>query len=386
MVAARQGNMKRKNMNKGGNMRKNFKQGQQQQQQNNGGFKQQFPRNNRGNGMNNMTNAQLFSQMMNSVSQMMDNPGYMDFNEPNIRTSYPSKNVPNNNGMNNQNGGGMIMNKNKINRGGRGGRFNKQGNGNGNPRGNINGNNNQRNGNGMGNNGNNVNNGNGNGGRFGSGRNQQQSGNFGMNGNMKNGNNGPYRNGGGPRMGPLNGMGNGVRPNDFDNFGGPQFYPQRFNPGPMMPPPPQMMRPPMRGAPIMSRRPLPPGPMPPFRSNNGPRNAPMKRKNKKLLQNNQRRANRLQNRRRVGKNNPNGEKYPLTKPWVTDEMKAAHAKKVELSNQLKGKKDDELFAEFKKQHDAFVAMYEAARVEFNKQKKQVNQFNQMILYYSKGIT
>lgn len=402
MVAARQGNMKRKNMNKGGNMRKNFKQGQPQQS-NNGGFKPNFPRNNRNNGMNNMTNTQLFNQMMNSVSQMMDNPGYMDFNEPNIRSSYPLKNGSNNNGMSNQNGGGMNINnnKNKLNRGGRGGRmgFNKPGNTNGfNPRvsnnnSNVNGNN-QRTGNGN------------NGGRFaGSGRNnQQQNNNFGMNGNMKNGNNGQYRNGGGQRMIPMNGMGNGMgngmRANNFDNYGAPQFYPQRFNPGPMMPPPPpQIMRLPMRG-PMMSRRPLPPGPMPQFRSNNGPRNGPIRRKmggtgaaggTSGQIQNNQRRGNHKgsKNRRRIGKRNPNGDKYPLSKPWVTDEIKTAHEKKIELSNQLKGKKDDQLFAEFKKQRDAFVGLYETARTEYNKQKQQVIKFIdhfQFNFYLLNGIT
>lgn len=375
MVAARQGNnMKRKNMNnKGGNgnMRKNFKQGQQQ---NNGGFKQGMVRNNRGGNMGHMNQNAMFQQMADNINQMIDNPGYMDFNEPSGRNFMPiNKNLPiANNGMNNQNGGAG-GNKNKQNRGGGGGggrRMNfKQNTNMNNPRNNIN-NNGPRNG-GMGNGNMNIGNG-----RFNPVRNNQIGGNFGMNGNMKNNGNLPFRNGMG-RMNPMNNMGNGMRPNDFDNFGGPQFYPQRFNPGPMMPPPPQMMRPPMGRPGPMGRRPLPPGPMPPFRVNNNNNNnrGPIRRK---VAGGNRRGgagANQkggVKNRRKIGKkNNQNIEKYPLNKPWVTDEIKAAHDKKVELSNQLKGKKDDELFAEFKKQRDAFVSMYETAKQEFNKQKQQV---------------
>lgn len=63
-----------------------------------------------------------------------------------------------------------------------------------------------------------------------------------------------------------------------------------------------------------------------------------------------------------------GDRYQLTKPWVTDEIKSAHEKKVELANQLKGNKNDELFAEFKTKRDEFVKLYDAARIEYNKNK------------------
>lgn len=58
------------------------------------------------------------------------------------------------------------------------------------------------------------------------------------------------------------------------------------------------------------------------------------------------------------------EEYPLDKPWVTEEIKAEHDKKVELAERLKGNKDDALFAQFKEQRDKFVKMYDAARLEF----------------------
>lgn len=63
-----------------------------------------------------------------------------------------------------------------------------------------------------------------------------------------------------------------------------------------------------------------------------------------------------------------GDRYPINKPWVTDEIKAAHEKKVELANKLKGNKNDELFAEFKTKRDEFVKLYDAARQEYNKNK------------------
>lgn len=70
----------------------------------------------------------------------------------------------------------------------------------------------------------------------------------------------------------------------------------------------------------------------------------------------------LKNGRRVQ------DRYQINKPWVTDEIRAAHEKKVELANQLKGNKNDELFAEFKVKRDEFVKLYDAARQEFNKNK------------------
>lgn len=63
-----------------------------------------------------------------------------------------------------------------------------------------------------------------------------------------------------------------------------------------------------------------------------------------------------------------GDRYQINKPWVTDEIKAAHETKVELANKLKGNKNDELFAEFKTKRDEFVKLYDAARQEYNKKK------------------
>lgn len=359
---------------------------QQQQQQHNGGFKQQIRSNNgnvRGNNMNRLMNVN-FNPMF--TPNQMNDPGYMDFNEPSVR-QFPPKNTYQKNannvnpmiGMNGQNGGiggggggggavGGVGNKNNNNKNRGRMNFNKQRNNN---IGMV-----PNNANNMGNNPN-V--------RMGNGR------NFPMNG-MGGGNNGPFRNGP-PRI-PFNdapmsgggGGGAGMRPND--NFGGPQFFPpQRFG-GPMMPPP-IGMRPPI-GRPMMAgRRPPPMAPaqmLPPFRGGNAGR--PMRRKigNGAPLPvpnvNNPRRPpnpnqkgvkNRRKNDRKGTKKlNLNVDKYPLTKPWVTDEIKAAHDKKVELSNQLKGKKDDQLFAEFKIQRDAFVKLYETARDAYNAaNKKQV---------------
>lgn len=56
--------------------------------------------------------------------------------------------------------------------------------------------------------------------------------------------------------------------------------------------------------------------------------------------------------------------YTLDKPWVNDEIRAAHKRKEELENKLKGNKDDALFAEFKECRDKFVTMYDAAKLEF----------------------
>lgn len=76
----------------------------------------------------------------------------------------------------------------------------------------------------------------------------------------------------------------------------------------------------------------------------------------------------LKNGRKIKGRRNQGDRYQLTKPWVTDEIKAAHEKKVELANKLKGNKNDELFAEFKVKRDEFVKLYDAARTEYNKNK------------------
>lgn len=114
----------------------------------------------------------------------------------------------------------------------------------------------------------------------------------------------------------------------------------------------------------------------PFRGN-GPRGLPLRRKlaNGKANGNakgrnlkNQKGSKNLKGGRKLKNGRRNQDRYQLNKPWVTDEIKAAHEKKVELANQLKGNKNDELFAEFKTKRDEFVKLYDAARTEYNKNK------------------
>lgn len=341
VVPRQQGNMKRKAGQKPGNMHR-FKQGQV-------GFKpqQQQQRNNR-NGMRNAAAMFNQNQLMDNTNQMMDNPGYMDFNEPTIRqTPLNGKNMQGNNMNNKMNGNANVNNKNRRN-----GPNNQQ------PRG------------GFGN------------GRFGPPppppRNNQLPP---PNGNFNGGGpgNGPFR--GPPRMHPMppGPMMGPMHPNDFP----PQFFPQRFGPGPMMPPPMGMMGPPMGRGPG-PRRPMPPPmgapPMPPFRGNmrRGSGGAVGKAKgpagkvnNNKQPNNNNRRQNLKMGKGRKKVEKKNGKKvkrvpiqYPLTKPWVNDEIREVHNKKVELQEKLKGNKDDALFAEFKVQRDKFVSLYEAARLEY----------------------
>lgn len=121
----------------------------------------------------------------------------------------------------------------------------------------------------------------------------------------------------------------------------------------------------------------------PVRGGNGPRGLPMRRgkvANGKVANLKGRNAKPQKGQkpgqkaapkagRKGGKGRRNqGDRYQLSKPWVTDEIKAAHEKKVELANQLKGNKNDELFAEFKTKRDEFVKLYDAARTEYNKNK------------------
>lgn len=112
---------------------------------------------------------------------------------------------------------------------------------------------------------------------------------------------------------------------------------------------------------------------------NGPRGLPLRRKvangkgnaggNLKGVRKGQQKGQKnLKNGGRKVKGRRNQDRYQLNKPWVTDEIKAAHEKKVELANQLKGNKNDELFAEFKTKRDEFVKLYDAARTEYNKNK------------------
>lgn len=157
--------------------------------------------------------------------------------------------------------------------------------------------------------------------------------------------------------------------------GGPMMPPPNgrgFGPGPMpmMPPRPMMPMPPMRGGPMnwgpnnwnrpdggppMRRNgKLPPGGRPgkvgpkggAIRNGKGPKVAPGKKGAKSKEPAKPR------------------EEYPLDQPWVTDEIKAEHDKKVQLADRLKGNRDDALFAQFKEQRDKFVKMYDAAKLEF----------------------
>ncbi|XP_017045977.1 DNA-binding protein K10 isoform X2 [Drosophila ficusphila] len=188
----------------------------------------------------------------------------------------------------------------------------------------------------------------------------------------------------GPPMGPM-GPGPGPRgPGPIGGPGGP--YPQMpFQPpmpgmrgppmppmgGPPPPPPPHFMRrngpgpgpmmggpPPMHMmGPRMPPRGMPPGPFGPMNMNGGRIMKP----NPKLIK----QAVKGKSSIKTLKNLIN--QYPIDKPWVTDEIRAEHAKKTDIENRLKGHKDDELFAQYKGQRDKFVGLYEAAREEYLKQ-------------------
>lgn len=200
-------------------------------------------------------------------------------------------------------------------------------------------------------------------------------------------------------MGRKNPQNKKIPPGKRQNFNmtlrsmpGPNFVPRRAMPPPFMPPmnapipPPRPFpgefRPFFPPAPM--RRPVPPfippmGPMPrpnalmvmpPMRprrrpgaiSKPGPGGNPNKNKKAKNAPT-----------RKKGNNKHQPPQYPLDKPWVTEEMKEVHAKKTDLENRLKGVRNDELFAEFKKQRDIFVKLYDEAKLEYiGKNKKEVN--------------
>lgn len=155
----------------------------------------------------------------------------------------------------------------------------------------------------------------------------------------------------------------------------------RFGPRPPIPPP-LLGRPPMHmprpplglGGPIPP--PPPPRPLPLMPRSNGiggginGNSGPQMRRNK-----NNRRNNRNSKKNKIKKNTNNiitkkqnhinnSNKYPLDKPWINDEIKNEFNKKLDLENKLKGNKNDQLFAEFKIQRDKCVTMYEAARLEY----------------------
>ncbi|KMZ07827.1 DNA-binding protein K10 [Drosophila simulans] len=147
--------------------------------------------------------------------------------------------------------------------------------------------------------------------------------------------------------GPMGPMGGPPPPPLFMRRNGP-------GPGPMMgvPPPMHMM------GPRMPPRGMPPvGPYGPMNMNGGRIMKP----NPKLIK----QVVKGKSSIKTLKNLIN--QYPIEKPWVTDEIRSEHDKKVDIENRLKGHKDDELFAQYKGQRDKFVSLYEAAREGYLKQ-------------------
>lgn len=62
--------------------------------------------------------------------------------------------------------------------------------------------------------------------------------------------------------------------------------------------------------------------------------------------------------------------YSLEAPYVTDEIKAEHAKKEEIMESMKGKgKNDELFNKFKEQREIFIKKYDEAKAAYLAEKK-----------------
>lgn len=68
----------------------------------------------------------------------------------------------------------------------------------------------------------------------------------------------------------------------------------------------------------------------------------------------------------------NQDKYSLDAPFVTNEMKIEHEKKEKILEQLRGKKDDVLFAVFKEQRDKFAKLYDDAKAVHLEKKKLVS--------------
>lgn len=206
----------------------------------------------------------------------------------------------------------------------------------------------------------------------------------------------PHRNNWGGR----NARGGPIRPN-HPKFGGGagnrQFNGMNMPRRPMPPIPPIPMRGPMPPIPPIDPMCNHLGPMPPMMRNGmvgvrpGPPMPPipppmMRRPRNGMLPPAMRRGNNPNAGKIIIKHKRNGNKpnkaastlaqidvpskktlkeiinqYPLDKPWVTEEIRQEHAKKEEIENKLKGKKNDELFAAFKIQRDKFVALYETAR-------------------------
>lgn len=282
--------------------------------------------------------------------------GYLDFTEPtgnNATNNTNAKQFKNNNTSNNVAANGN-NNKNRMQRRNNNGQRVQGG---------MTNNNNMNGGNRWGNNNRGQSMGNNN-------RNNNMNNNMRQGGNMMHGGqfNGP------PRMHPMGPMGPmGMLPPlpppmPIHNMNG------RFPPRPLMPPPLGMGLGPIRRPPNFR--------MGPFPNNRGmmPRNfapgGPMRRNKVAggvVNKNNRRNGataqpnekNRKKNQVKNGKMN----KYAMGKPWVNDEVKEAHQMKTDLENQLKGKKNDEIFAKFKEQHDKFVSLYDAAKQAFFKAQK-----------------
>ncbi|XP_055716789.1 DNA-binding protein K10-like [Phlebotomus papatasi] len=327
----------------------------------------------------------MFNNNYNQASQMMDNPGYMDFNEPAIR---PPMGVG---GGNNQ-GGPPAKVQNKM--GGGAGNMQQRKPGN---RQMVQNQQNRRRqhmppqrpqqggGGGMGGGGGAGGNmgGGGGGGGGGWGNQQPRMPQTPPNMNQRPGPPGPPFRGGPmpPRMHP-HPMGPSMPP----------FHPPPMNgrfmgfgprPGPPMPPPMGNPWPPMPGMP----RPMP-GAMGPPRPlmGGGGGNRPnagnvagnrMRRQQQNNNQKTQRKPTKAKGKMKPGvtgkkPNNQPQNQYSLDKPWVTQEIKDQHQKKLDLQNQLKGNRNDELFAKFKSERDKFVALYDAAKAEYTNKGKQVS--------------
>lgn len=186
----------------------------------------------------------------------------------------------------------------------------------------------------------------------------------------------------GPPMPHPMGMGPGP-------MGGHPMGPGPIGPGPMngrlpfrgrMPPIPPMMN-------MNPMRPMPPPLRSQFRNQKfNQQNKPIKKNLTKIDKNNKQQGPGPKNNQ-MRKNNRNFKKgdnrknksrnqkkqqpaYPLDAPFVTVEIKAEHDKKEEILQRLKGKKDDQLFAEFKQQRDLFVKMYDEAKKVYEEANKE----------------
>uniref|UniRef100_A0A1B0C9W0 Putative proline-rich proteoglycan 2 n=1 Tax=Lutzomyia longipalpis TaxID=7200 RepID=A0A1B0C9W0_LUTLO len=293
----------------------------------------------------------MFNNSNYNANQMMDNPGYMDFNEPAVR---PPMGGGNNNlggpkGQNKAGGGPGMQRKQPNNR--QMGQANQQ--------------NRRRQQMPM-----QRQQGGGGGGGMGGGGGGNMGGGGGGWGNQQP--RPPFRGGPmPPRMHP-----HPMGPNM------PPFHPPPMNgrfmgfgprPGPPMPPPMGHQWPPMPGMPRPMHGAM--GPPRPLMAGGRPGGGNMPGNRMRRQQNTNQKTQRKPTKAK-GKMKPNVAKkpnqpqnqYPLEEPWVTQEIKDQHQKKQDLQNQLKGNRNDELFARFKSERDKFVAMYDAAKAEYNKNK------------------